>query len=83
MPSRKGTEQALTWLRSKMAERDTLDAVNAEIAYNVILDLKKKKSAIGARYHQAHEELNRQREENERLYAAATRLMGSSREDAI
>ena len=51
MPSRKGLEQALTWLKSKMAEKDTLDAINAEVAYNVILDLKERKQAIGALYH--------------------------------
>lgn len=54
MPSRKGTEQALTWLRSKMAEKDTLDAINAEICYNVIQDLKDKRQVIGALYHQTH-----------------------------
>lgn len=52
MPSKKGMEQALTWLKSKMAEKDTLDAVNAEVCYNVILDLKQKKTVLGAIYHQ-------------------------------
>jgi len=41
MPSRKGLEQATTWLRSKMAEGDTLDAINAEVCLNVIADLQK------------------------------------------
>ena len=50
MPSRRGLEQALTWLKSKMAEKDTLDAVNAEVCYNVIIDLQKKKKVIGALY---------------------------------
>lgn len=54
MPSKKGLEQALTWLTSKMAEKDTLDAVNAEVAYNVIIDLQKKRKVIGALYYQAH-----------------------------
>lgn len=54
MPSRKGMEQAITWLNSKMAEKDTLDAVNAELTYNVIMDLQKKRKVIGALYHQAH-----------------------------
>lgn len=52
MPSRKGMEQAMTWLRSKMAEGDTLDAINATVVYNVIVDLRKKKDQIGAIYHQ-------------------------------
>lgn len=54
MPSRKGFEQAITWLRSKMAEGDTLDAINAELTYNVMLDLKAKRETIGALYHQSH-----------------------------
>lgn len=54
MPSKKGTEQALTWLKSKMAERDTLDAVNAELCYNIITDLQKKRKVIGALYHQTY-----------------------------
>lgn len=41
MASAKGTEQALIWLRSKMNEGyDTLEGINAEVCYNVILDLK-------------------------------------------
>ena len=60
MPSRKGMEQAMTWLRSKMAEKDSLDAVNAEVCYNVILDLQKKRKVIGALYHQASMDRKRQ-----------------------
>ena len=51
MPSRRGLEQSLTWLKSKMAEKDTLDAVNAEVCYNVLMDLKKRKEVIEALYH--------------------------------
>lgn len=65
MPSRRGTEQALTWLKSKMAEGDTLDAVNAEVCYNVIIDLQKKRKVIGALYHQAHSEKKKRQEEYE------------------
>jgi len=65
MPSRKGLEQATTWLRSKMAEGDTLDAINAEVCLNVIADLQKKRRVIGALYHQAHDENKRRREEAE------------------
>ena len=54
MPSRKGLEQALTWLKSKMAEKDTLDAVNAEVTYNVLMDIQSKRKVIGALYHQTH-----------------------------
>lgn len=54
MPSQKGLEQALTWLKSKMAEKDTLDAINAEVAYHVILDLREKRRVIGALYHNTY-----------------------------
>ena len=63
MPSRRGTEQALMWLRNKMAERDTLDAINAEVCYKVIMDLQEKRRVIGALYHQAHLK-NRKRQES-------------------
>ena len=67
MPSRKGLDQALVWLKSKMAERDTLDAINAEVCYNVIMDLKDKRKVIGALYHQAYTSLKKKEEQNERL----------------
>ena len=51
MPSRRGLEQALLWLKNKMAEKDTLDAINAELTYNVIMDLQKRRKVIGALYH--------------------------------
>lgn len=72
MPSYKGTEQALTWLKSKMAEKDTLDAINAEICYNVILDLKQKKNQIGAIYHQTKVERDKALDE---LHETAVRMM--------
>ena len=50
MPSHKGLEQSLIWLKSKMADRDSLDAINAELCYNVILDLKRQREAMGALY---------------------------------
>lgn len=49
MPSHRGTEQAITWLRSKMAEGDTLDAINAEVCLNVINDLKRQRDNLGAK----------------------------------
>lgn len=79
MASKKGTEQAMMWLRSKMAERDTLDAVNAELCYNIITDLQRKRKVIGALYHQAHvgkriiqEELDQERMRND-FYEEALR----------
>ena len=74
MPSHKGLEQALTWLQSKMAEKDTLDAINAEVCYNVIQDLQQKRKVIGALYHQAHTANKRFQEmETDRLYESAVR----------
>lgn len=43
-------EQSLMWLRNKMAEKDTLDAVNAEICYNTLMDIRKSRDRIGAIY---------------------------------
>lgn len=67
MPSRKGFEQATAWLRNKIAEKDTMDAVNAELCLNVMMDLKKRKEAIGAIYHQTKVAKERKEEELERL----------------
>ena len=73
MPSKKGLEQALTWLKSKMAEKDTLDAINAEVCYNVICDLQEKRKVIGALYHQSNEARKRAKERlDEMEYEAAS-----------
>lgn len=72
MPSKKSVDQAITWLRNKMAEKDTLDAINAELCYNVLIDLQNKKENIGALYHRTKVDLDNAREE---LYATAVRVM--------
>lgn len=72
MPSKKSTDQAIAWLRNKMAEKDTLDAINAELCYNVLIDLRNKKERIGAIYHQTKVDLDNTREE---LYTTAVRVM--------
>lgn len=77
MPSRKSMEQVTAWLRNKMAEKDTMDAVNAELCYNVLMDLRNKKDQIGAIYHQTKVDLENAREE---LYSAACRVMGGKNE---
>lgn len=51
MPSKKGTEQAILWLRSKAAEGMTLDAINADLCLNVIRDLQAQLSRKGAIIH--------------------------------
>ena len=47
MPSRKGMEQAMTWLRSKAMDRDSLDGINAELVLNVIADLQRQNKQKG------------------------------------
>ena len=47
MPSYKGMEQAMTWLRSKANDRDSLDGINAELVMNVIADLKRQNEDKG------------------------------------
>ena len=71
MPSQKGTEQALTWLRSKAMERDTLDGINAEICLNVISDLQRQNSYKGSiigRMKTTLREETRQAAEPEEMY---------------
>jgi hypothetical protein len=67
MPSRRGLEQALTWLKSKMAEGDTLDAINAELCYNVMMDIQNKRKVIGALYHQSYTAEKRAKEKLEEM----------------
>ena len=50
MPSKKGFDQAMLWLRSKAAG-DDLDAINAEVCINVINDLKEQNTRKGALIH--------------------------------
>ena len=52
MPSRKGMEQAMTWLQSKAADKDSLDGINAELCLNVIYDLKRQNEKKGYMIHQ-------------------------------
>ena len=63
MASQKGMEQALIWLRSKMAEKDTLDAINAELVYNVLQDIQSKRKVIGSLYHIEKEQNKRLKSE--------------------
>ena len=50
MPSKKGMEQALLWLKNKASEKNTLDAVNAELCINVIMDLQRQYDKLGAQF---------------------------------
>ena len=51
MPSQKGLTQAITWLKSKMLDRDSLDGINAELCLNVIKDLQQQCETRGQIIH--------------------------------
>lgn len=51
MPSQKSIEQCLTWLKSKMAEKDIFDSINAELCYNVLLDQKARLNKLGVQFY--------------------------------
>ena len=50
MPSKKGQEQALRWLRNKAAEKNTLDGINAELCINVIYDLQRQYDRLAIQF---------------------------------
>lgn len=54
MPSKRGIDQALIWLKSKTAEYDTMDAINAELCIHVIEDLKRQRDSLGALFQKAN-----------------------------
>lgn len=50
MPSKKGIEQALNWLKNKSQDKNTLDAINAELCINVIMDLQRQYDRLGSQF---------------------------------
>ena len=52
MASRRSSEQCLTWLRSKAAEKDSLDGINAELCLNLIQEQKDRLDRLGAQFSQ-------------------------------
>lgn len=62
MPSKKGIDQALTWLKNKAAEKNTLDGVNAELCINVIMDLQRQYDRLGAKFNSISSYQKQQRE---------------------
>lgn len=50
MPSKKGIEQALMWLKNKSHDENTLDSINAELCINVIMDLQRQYDRLGAQF---------------------------------
>ena len=65
MPGRRSMEQVNAWLKNKIAEKDTLDSVNAELCLNVITDLKAKLDRLGVQFHQVRCQLDAQRMKEE------------------
>lgn len=66
MPSKKATEQAMTWLNSMAADKNSLDGINAELCINVIADLRKKLEKLGAQFNamkQAYSQMKRPKED--------------------
>jgi len=59
LPTQKGLEQAITWLRSKMSDYDSLDGINAEVCLNVIYDLKRQNEDKGRIIHVLKEKISR------------------------
>lgn len=55
MPSKKGQDQALNWLRSKAKDPNHLDAINAELCINVIMDLQRQYDQLGAKFNSIRE----------------------------
>lgn len=50
MPSKKGIDQALTWLKGKACDKNTLDGINAELCINVIMDLQRQYDRLGSQF---------------------------------
>lgn len=48
MPSKRAYDQAMTWLRSKAADRDSLDGVNAELVIHIMDEYRRKLDEKGA-----------------------------------
>jgi len=61
MPNQKTMERCLTWLNSKIAEKDTLDAINADTCLTVLNDLIKENKRIGALLHSCMHELHKKK----------------------
>lgn len=47
MSSKKANEQAMTWLRSIAADKNSMDGINAELVINIIEDLRRQLNSKG------------------------------------
>ena len=59
MASKRSIDQVNAWLQNKIAEKDTLDSINAELCLNVIESLKTKLDRLGVQFHQVRSQLER------------------------
>lgn len=50
MASRKSNEQAMTWLKSMAADKNSLDGINAELVLYILAEQKKKYERLGIQY---------------------------------
>ena len=48
MPSKRSYEQAVTWLNSKAADRDSLDGINAQLVLNILEEYRRTVNIKGA-----------------------------------
>lgn len=65
MASKRSTEQCMTWLRSKAADRDSLDGINAELTINVITEQKNRIDKLGMQYQKVKNDRDRMMHEIE------------------
>lgn len=67
MAGRRSKEQAMTWLRSMAADKNSLDGINAELCLNLIEDQQKKLDRLGTQFNHVRNERNAMREDIEEL----------------
>lgn len=65
MPSKKGQEQAISWLKNKVKSENTLDSINAELCLNVIYDLQRQYDRLGAQFGHLSSNLKKERDTKE------------------
>lgn len=63
MASRRANEQAMIWLRSMAAEKDSLNGINAELCLRIIEEQKERLDKLGVQFHQVRSENRRLNEE--------------------
>ena len=67
MASRRTNEQAMTWLRSMAADRDSLNGINAELCLNLIQEQKDRLEKLGVQFQQMKNSRDNLLRERERM----------------